>query len=159
MLSSSHSLQAHVEYRSAVLVGSFYVPFILSCLPANTPDILTTRQAGRRMTQEVSQEGGCGQRGGRWKIDDGKHRRGFPLESDKCKSLRSPKLSFPLTQTATEKKKIRRRKDIFGREKKMRKTRDNVYKFCSLPFPSSPLVRKDCSAILGFRVNFPVAQR
>lgn len=120
MLSSSHSLQAHVEYRSAVLVGSFYVPFILSCLPANTPDILTTRQAGRRMTQEVSQEGGCGQRGGRWKIDDGKHCRGFPLESDKCKSLRSPKLSFPFTQTATGKKKkqIRRRKDIFGREKK-----------------------------------------
>ena len=46
-----------------------------------------------------------GNMGRRWKIDDGKHRRGFPLESDKCKSLGSPKLSFPLTQTATGKKK------------------------------------------------------
>ena len=141
MLSSSHSLQAHVEYRSAVLVGSFYVPFILLCLPANMPDILTTRQAGRRMTQEASQEGGCGQRGGRWKIDDGKHHRGFPLESDKCKSLGSPKLSFPLTQTATGKKK---KKSTGGKtyseegKKKMRRTRDNVYRFCSL-FPSHRL--------------------
>ena len=58
------------------------------------------------MRQEASPEGGRGHRGGRWKIDDGKHRRGVPLESDKkCKSLRSPTLSFPLTQTATEKKK------------------------------------------------------
>lgn len=139
MLSSSHSLQAHVEYRSFVLVGSFYVPFILPCLPANTPDILTTRQAGRRMTQEVSQEGGCGQRGGRWKIDDGKHRRGFPLESDKCKSLRSPKLSFPLTQTATEKKKKKiRRKDIFGREKKKREEQDIT--FINFALSSLPIV-------------------
>lgn len=140
MLSSSHSLQAHVEYRSAVLVGSFYVPFILLCLPANMPDILTTRQAGRRMTQEASQEGGCGQRGGRWKIDDGKHHRGFPLESDKCKSLGSPKLSFPLTQTATgKKKKIHRRKDIFGRGKK-KKWEEQEITFIDFALSSLPIV-------------------
>ena len=141
MLSSSHSLQAHVEYRSAVLVGSFYVPFILLCLPANTPDILTTRQAGRRMTQEVSQEGGCGQRGGRWKIDDGKHRRGFPLESDKCKSLGSPKLSFPLTQTATGKKK--KKKSAGGKtssEEGKKKWEEQEIRFIDFALSSLPIV-------------------
>ena len=140
MLSSSHSLQAHVEYRSAVLVGSFYVPFILLCLPANMPDILTTRQAGRRMTQEASQEGGCGQRGGRWKIDDGKHHRGFPLESDKCKSLGSPKLSFPLTQTATGKKKKNPQEERHIRKREKKKWEEQEITFIDFALSSLPIV-------------------
>ena len=95
MLSSSHSLQAHVEYRSAVLVGSFYVPFILLCLPANTPDILTTRQAGRRMTQEVSQEGGCGQVGGDGKLMMGSTVGGFLWKVISANLLEAQSSPFP----------------------------------------------------------------
>ena len=157
MLSSSHSLQAHVEHRSAVPVGCFPVPFILLCLPANTPDILTARRAGRPMRQEASPEGGRGHRGGRWKTDDGKHRRGVPLESDKkCKSLRSPTLSFPLTQTATEKKKNpqeERQSRKREREKKTR-TRDKVYSFCSL-FPSHHLPWRGKIAVSSWASELP----
>ena len=141
MLSSSHSLQAHVEHRSAVPVGCFPVPFILLCLPANTPDILTARRAGRRMRQEASPEGGRGHRGGRWKTDDGKHRRGVPLESDKkCKSLRSPTLSFPLTQTATEKKKSAGGKTESEEREREKKRQEQEIKFIAFALSSLPII-------------------
>lgn len=139
MLSSSHSLQAHVEYRSAVLVGSFYVPFILLCLPANTPDILTTRQAGRRMTQEVSQEGGCGQVGGDGKLMMGSTVGGFLWKVISANLLEAQSSPFPWHRLQQEKKKKSAGGKTYSEEGK-KKWEEQEITFIDFALSSLPIV-------------------
>lgn len=85
-----------ITYIFSLFTGSFSVPFICLCRPADGSDILTTEQVRRLMTPEVVWDGVVGEGGG-LKIDDGSKCTGFRLSSDqRRKSLRRPRVLLSL---------------------------------------------------------------